>query len=59
MKLSGLKGFGKTTEEILLRVGINTVETFMAADPIEIYKQLKENVPGISLNALYALIGEK
>lgn len=57
MKLSDLKGFGKKTEEILPKVGISTVEEFMAADPFEVYKQLKESVPGISLNALYAMIG--
>ncbi|TVZ41799.1 DNA transformation protein [Alteromonadaceae bacterium 2753L.S.0a.02] len=56
-RLSDLKGLGERSEEVLAMVGIHTVEEFLAADPFEIYKDLKATVPGTSINALYAMIG--
>lgn len=57
MRLRDLKGLGIKSEEDLSKVGINTIEEFMNADPFDLYKKLKETVPGISLNFLYAMIG--
>jgi len=57
MRLKDLKGFGEKSEEILAKVEINSVEDFMAADPFELYKKLKEKVPGTGLNSIYAIIG--
>ncbi|MCF2949146.1 TfoX/Sxy family protein [Paraglaciecola aquimarina] len=42
---------------MLAKVDIYTAEQFMAADPFQIYKQLKLKVAGTGLNSLYALIG--
>lgn len=57
LRLRNLKGLGIRSEEMLSQVGIYSVEDFMASDPFEVYKKLKEKVPGTSLNALYAMIG--
>jgi len=57
MRLKDLKGFGEKSEEILAKVDINSVEDFMAADPFELYKSLKETVPRTGLNSIYAIIG--
>jgi DNA transformation protein len=55
-RLSDLKGFGPKSEDILARVNIHTVEDFMAADPYQLYAQLKD-MKGIGLNSIYAIIG--
>jgi len=57
MRLRQLKGFGVKSEEILAKVNINNVDEFMAADPYELYKDLKEKVPGTGMNSIYAIIG--
>lgn len=57
MKISELKGLGKKSEEMLQLVGVHSVDDFMQADPFEIYSKLKAQVPGTSLNALYAMMG--
>ncbi|RKF15689.1 transcriptional regulator [Alginatibacterium sediminis] len=59
MRLRDLKGFGPKSEDILAQVNINSVEDFMAIDPFELYKQLKENVKGTGLNSIYAIIGAR
>ena len=59
MRLRDLKGFGPKSEEILAAVNINSVEDFMAIDPFELYKQLKQNVKGTGLNSIYAIIGAR
>lgn len=56
-RLSDLKGFGPKSESILAQVGIESVEQFMAADPYQLYIQLKLNVKGTGLNSIYAIIG--
>jgi DNA transformation protein len=55
--LSSLKGLGPRSEDMLAQVGIHSAEALLAADPYEVYARLKATVPGISLNALYALMG--
>ena len=57
MSLSELKGFDPKSKEMLERVGIDSVEVFMETDPYKLYSLLKSNVPGTSLNMLYAIIG--
>ena len=56
MEIQDLNGFGLKTQRSLARVGIHSVDEFMAADPFEIYKDLKETVPGTSLNFMYGII---
>lgn len=59
MRLRDLKGFGPKSEEILAQVNINSVDEFMAIDPFELYKQLKQTVKGTGLNSIYAIIGAR
>jgi DNA transformation protein len=59
MRIRDLKGFGPKSEEILAEVGINSVDDFMAIDPFELYKQLKQTVKGTGLNSIYAIIGAR
>ncbi|WP_448564973.1 TfoX/Sxy family DNA transformation protein [Thalassotalea ganghwensis] len=58
-RLRDLQGFGPKSEEILAKVGIHSVEEFMAIDPFELYKQLKLTVKGTGLNSIYAIIGAR
>lgn len=59
MRLRDLKGFGPKSEEILAKVNIHTVDEFIAIDPFELYKQLKQNDKGTGLNFIYAIIGAR
>jgi DNA transformation protein len=59
VRLRDLKGFGPKSEEIFAVVNINSVDDFMAIDPFELYKQLKERVKGTGLNSIYAIIGAR
>ncbi len=52
-----LPGLGPKTADTLLKLDIDTVDKFLAADPFEIYRQLKLLEPSTSLNFLYAMIG--
>ncbi len=52
-----LKGMGPKTEQMLAVIGIVSAEQLLAGDPFAMYAQLRRTVPGISLNALYTLIG--
>jgi DNA transformation protein len=55
--VTALKGLGPKCADALLKVGIATADELRARDPFDIYAQLKANVPGASLNFLYAIIG--
>lgn len=57
IRLRDLKGFGPKSEEILAEVDISSVEEFMAIDPYDLYKKLKQKVKGTGLNSIYAIIG--
>ena len=57
MRLRDLKGFGPKSEEILAKVGIHSVDDFMAAEPFQLYARLKKQVKGTGLNSIYAIIG--
>lgn len=56
-RLRDLKGFGPKSEEIMARVGIDSVEQFMQADAFQMYADLKEKVKGTGLNSIYAILG--
>ncbi|WP_281560475.1 TfoX/Sxy family DNA transformation protein [Thalassomonas sp. RHCl1] len=58
-RLRDLKGFGPKSEAVLAQVDIHNVDDFMATDPYQLYKQLKETVEGTGLNFLYAIIGAR
>lgn len=57
LRIRDLKGLGPKTEQMLAVIGIATAEQLLAGDPFMMYAQLRQKVPGTSLNALYALIG--
>ena len=57
MRLRDLKGFGPKSEEILAKVDIHSVESFMKCDPFQLYAKLKTHVKGTGLNSIYAIIG--
>ncbi len=57
-RIRDLTGFGLRSEEILAAVGIVTVEGFLAADPYELYAELR-SVAGVGLNMMYAIIGAR
>jgi len=52
-----LMGLGPKSEAQLADVGIFTIEQFLAADPFDLYAQLKARHTSTSLNFLYAMIG--
>jgi len=56
MEIKDLKGLSTRSQQSLARVGIHSVDEFMAADPFDLYKQLKEAVPGTSLNFMYGIL---
>ena len=56
VRIQDLRGFGGKSQQSLARVGIHSVDDFMAVDPFEIYKKLKETVPATSLNFIYGII---
>lgn len=57
-RLKDLNSFGPRSEEILAKLGIGTVEEFMAIDPYELYARLKP-IKGMGLNSIYAIIGAR
>jgi len=56
-QLQYLKGLGPKSQAMLAKVGIVSVEQFMASDPFQIYAQLHATMPNLSLNMLYAMMG--
>ncbi len=58
-RLRDLKGFGPKSEEILAKVGINSVEDFMGINPYQLYRKLKADVKGTGLNSMYAILGAR
>lgn len=56
-EISQLKGLGPKSAVWLARAGIITTEQLLAADPFELYMQLRLLEPAVSLNFLYAIIG--
>jgi len=56
VEIQALKGFGGKSRQSLAKIGIHSLDDFMAEDPFELYKKLKEAVPGTSLNFMYGII---
>lgn len=52
-----LPNLGLKSEAALAQIGMETVASFLAADPFELYAQLKQRHLQTSLNFLYAMIG--
>jgi len=57
MKIEQLKGLGPKSKQMLKQVGVTNVQQFLAYEPFELYRLLKQEVPGVSLNMLYGIIG--
>ncbi len=57
MDLSQLPGLGPKSQDMLKLVGIKTVEQFSQCEPFELFRSLKQVIPNVSLNMLYAIIG--
>jgi DNA transformation protein and related proteins len=52
-----LHGLGPKSTLALAQIGIRSLEELRRRDVYQVYKLLKENAPGTSLNFMYALIG--
>lgn len=52
-----LKGLGPKSRDMLAQIGITTAAQLRATDAFDVYAQLQQVMPNISLNMLYALIG--
>ncbi len=57
MALDKLKGLGPKSVKMLKQVGIENTQQFFSCEPFELYALLKKNIPGVSLNMLYAILG--
>ena len=57
-RIRDLNGLGPKSESLLTAIGIHTVKQFMAADPYQLYAQLK-SIDSASLNFLYAILGAR
>lgn len=55
--LQDLPGLGPKSQAMLRQLNICTVSQFLACDPYQLYRQLHEANPQLSLNMLYAIIG--
>jgi DNA transformation protein and related proteins len=55
--VASLKGLGPKSSAALRSIGMRSIEELRARDPFDVYAELKRNVPGTSVNFLYALIG--
>lgn len=51
-----LPGFGPKSTQALAAIGIHSIEQLQALDLYEVYRRLRNEVPGTSLNFLYGLI---
>jgi len=55
--VAAMRGLGPRSAAILAAAGYADAEALKAADPFEVYLQVRRHSPGVSLNLLYALIG--
>ncbi len=51
-----LPGFGPKSTRALAAIGIHSVEQLEKLDLYDVYRRLKDEIPGTSLNFLYGLI---
>lgn len=57
MRIRDLEGLGPKSEAMLASIDVDSVEGFKRSDVFEMYKKLKEESIGVSLNMLYAMLG--
>lgn len=57
MSIDKLKGLGPKSQQMLATIGIMDDGSFLASDPFELYRRLKEAGTSASLNLLYGMIG--
>lgn len=55
--MASFRNLGPKSQACLRGIGILTAEQLARRDPFVVYARLKAEVPGVSLNLLYALIG--
>ena len=53
--LARLPGFGLTTAQWLLDIGVESYDDIEELGSLEVYRRLRVSRPGVSLNALWAL----
>jgi len=51
-----LPGFGPKSSLALASIGIHSIQELKLRDVYDVYRELKEKVPGTSLNFMYSLI---
>ena len=56
-RIRDLPGLGQKSEDMLAQAGFYDVDEFLKTDPFIIYSRLKQSLPSVSLNFLYAIIG--
>ena len=59
MRISDLQGLGAKSEKIFSNVGIHSVDDFLAINPFELYRKLKQADKSTGLNSIYAIIGAR
>ena len=57
MRIRDLEGLGPKSESMLASLDIYSIEEFKQSDAFDMYKRLKEQNVGVSLNMLYAMLG--
>lgn len=57
MKLKDLKNLGPTSQQMLIKAGINTPEELAELGPVAAYLRVKSHGIKASLNLLYAIYG--
>lgn len=55
--LAQLPGLGPKSQAMLEEIGIHDVDAFFASDPYQLFLQMRNNLPSVSINMLYAMIG--
>ena len=57
MRIRDLEGLGPKSESMLASIGVDSIDGFKQSDAFDMYKKLKEQNVGVSLNMLYAMLG--
>ena len=57
MRIQDLEGLGPKSEAMLASIGVDSADAFKRSNAFEMYKKLKEQNVGVSLNMLYAMLG--
>jgi len=57
VRIRDLEGLGPKSEAMLASIDVDSADAFKCSDAFEMYKKLKEQNNGVSLNMLYAMLG--